>query len=448
MRDIALMIVLPILLYTGFKRPFIGLGLWLWSSAFNINAIVFGFAASITYAKLFSGLTFISCIVSKEKFKLKFDTLTWFIILFYIVVCLSCISPIGNVDWVWEKWGNFSKIIVFYFFAIAIMNKKIHFDLLIWTLIISIGALASKEGVKFLVTGGGHKIDSVAGISADNNFFGVMIITVIPLASYIYTQIDHKLLKNGVMAVIVFMILGIFATYSRGAFLGLAVCAIFFWKSSNSKILWLILLIAIVFAMNNLMPDAWMSRMNTVETADTDTSFMGRVMAWKIAILVAMDNVFGGSFSCVEQGITWRTYVPQFYKVDFITTPEPPQGLILATHSLYFQVLSNHGFLGLFLFLMILLTGYLKSSFIISAALNNNLPNWIVELAKMLRLSLISYCVSGAAVNVAYFDFLYAIFAIIVVLDAKVVSVMVAESQQAKIKPKSSRAAMKNDVIH
>ena len=75
----------------------------------------------------------------------------------------------------------FFKIILFYFFAVAIFSKRLHFDFIAWMLVISIGAIASSEGGKFLLSGGGHRAPFIRGISGDNNFFGVMIVTVMPL---------------------------------------------------------------------------------------------------------------------------------------------------------------------------------------------------------------------------------------------------------------------------
>jgi probable O-glycosylation ligase (exosortase A-associated) len=429
MRDIAIVLMLPILLYTGFKRPFIALGLWLWSSAFNINQVVYGFAASITFAKLFAGLTIMSFFLSKEKSRLKFDGLTIIVSLFYIIATLSNVGAIGDADASWERWGVFSKILLFYFFAIAIISKKIHFEYLIWILVISIGAMSAKEGVKFVISGGNHRIGALLGIMGDNNFFGVMITTVIPLAGHLVTQTKHKLLKIGIIGVIIFMILGIFATFSRGAFLGLFVFTVFFLKNSKRKILWLILLVAIGYGMTHLMSEAWLSRMGGVEHADSDESFMGRVVAWKIATLIAMDHFLGGGFNCFLTAHVWAQYSLEFSKLDFIPSPYPPmiRGYFLATHSSYFQVLANHGFIGLFLFLIMLLVGYLKASKIIRVASKNHLDDWVINLAKMLKLSLVAYCVSGAAVNVAYMDFLYAVFAMIAALDSEILTKMISE---------------------
>ncbi len=429
MRDLAIVMALPFLIYFSLKRPFVGLGLWLWSSAVNLNAIVYGFASSITFSKLFAGLTILSFLASKEKSPLKLENLSILVILFYAIATLSNVGAISNADLAWERWGVFSKVIIFYFFAITIIRKKIHFDFIVWVLIVSIGAMSSKEGVKFLVSGGVHRIGGLAGIQGDNNFFGVMILTVIPLAAYMFTETKNKTLKMGIQSVIVLMVFGIFSTFSRGAFVGLFIFAVFFWRNSQSKILWLVMLIGISFAMVNLMPDTWLDRMNSTQKADTDDSFLGRVAAWKVGTLIAMDHILGGGFNCVEYSSTWIKYGLQFYKLDFVP-PLMPTEHLHATHSIYFQILSNHGFIGLFLFLLMLLTAYSKATRIINLQKKNkNIPDWCVNLAKMMKLSLISFCTSGALVNIAYFDFLYAIFAMVVSLEVNIIQPIILEQK-------------------
>lgn len=60
MRDIILLCVLPFLLYATLKRPFIGLGLWIWTAMFYPNAWVYGMAAGIRYNLLISASAILS----------------------------------------------------------------------------------------------------------------------------------------------------------------------------------------------------------------------------------------------------------------------------------------------------------------------------------------------------------------------------------------------------
>ena len=47
MRDLFLLALLPVLLYAMSKRPFVAVGMWLWTSLFYPNAWVYGMAAGV-----------------------------------------------------------------------------------------------------------------------------------------------------------------------------------------------------------------------------------------------------------------------------------------------------------------------------------------------------------------------------------------------------------------
>jgi probable O-glycosylation ligase (exosortase A-associated) len=170
-----------------------------------------------------------------------------------------------------------------------------------------------------------------------------------------------------------------------------------------------------------LLPDAWFDRMNTMKSSEEDNSFMGRVVAWKISALVAMHNPFGGGFRAIEHSLTWFTYAPGLYNLDFIisTNNNIPPGYMLASHSVYFQILGNQGFIGLFLFLLIIFVSFIKIGQVHRIAKATN-QQWAVDLSKMIQISLLIYCVTGGLVAMAYFDFIYAVFAIITTLEATI----------------------------
>jgi len=324
---------------------------------------------------------------------------------------------------VWSRWEILLKIVMFYFFAIAIMHKKKHIDFLIWVLVLSIGVLAAKEGVKFIVSGGSHRFGGIKGVVGDNNFFAVMILVVLSLNLYLVTQIDNKKIKLGLFWGIIFIVLGLISTYSRAGFIGLLILALFFLKSSKRKFTWLILFIGIIFSAKTILPDEWFSRMDTVEHANDDGSFMHRVVVWKMCTVIAIKNpLFGEGFKANEYLPLWHEYYEYYHILDFIETPEPNYNeTIRAAHSMYFQVLAEHGFVGLFLFLLIMSSAYIKIGFIKSRAKSNNMDDWVFNLLDKIRLAIIVYCVTGATVATAYFDFFFAVLAMIYTLDHHIV---------------------------
>ena len=88
-----------------------------------------------------------------------------------------------------------------------------------------------------------------------------------------------------------------------------------------------------------------------------------------------------------------------------------------AAHSIYFQVLGEHGFIGLFLYLIILAAGFWTCWGVIRRTRTISESRWAGDLAGMLMLSLFLFCVGGAALSVAYYDLFLIVLALIVALN-------------------------------
>jgi probable O-glycosylation ligase (exosortase A-associated) len=430
MRDLVMLLVLPFMVYAIMKRPFIGVALWLWTALFNPNGWVYGIAGSIRYNLLFAILTFISYMFYKDKIKLKWDKLSVLVLIFTIISVLSTMFTIGNSEIAWEYQIRFLKTIALFFMIITVFKNKLHIDTLIWVIALSTCFYGCVEGLKFIASGGGHKIAGMKGHAlADNNELALAFTIFIPLIIYLGFEYGKKstLIKLGSIGMIILLVVSVLGTNSRGGLIALLVVIGYFFFISSGKIklyavLALSLLLPLIFS---LLPEEWFLRMNTIENATEDSSFMGRVIAWKIALLIAIEHPFlGGGIKAIENHSVWLYMSTYFDNLSYIPTPEPDLGRGYASHSIYFQVLSETGFLGLFIFLYILKTAFNKLSKIILFAKNNHNESysWVLSLGKMLRVSLVAYCIGGAALNFAYFEGIYAILAIIYVLEHRVIS--------------------------
>ena len=76
-------------------------------------------------------------------------------------------------------------------------------------------------------------------------------------------------------------------------------------------------------------------------------------------------------------------------------------------HSIYFEVLSEHGFLGLGMFLTLLAFTWLSAGWIIRNAKKHTELKWAENLARMLQVSGVAYCTAGVFLGMAYFDYIY-----------------------------------------
>ena len=120
------------------------------------------------------------------------------------------------------------------------------------------------------------------------------------------------------------------------------------------------------------------------------------------AINVAKDRpLVGGGFGAFKK--------ETFYKY----APEPED--VHDAHSIYFEVLGEHGFVGLILFLifwaMVLKTG----NWTIKHTRDRPDLNWANNLTAMSQAGLVGYAVGGAFLGLAYYDLPYHLMAIIVI---------------------------------
>jgi O-antigen ligase len=78
-----------------------------------------------------------------------------------------------------------------------------------------------------------------------------------------------------------------------------------------------------------------------------------------------------------------------------------------AAHSIYFQILGQHGFVGLILFMILLLGTFFRLRHLGRLERQQDVA-WIGRYAKAIQFALIPYMISGAFLSLAYFDLFYA----------------------------------------
>jgi probable O-glycosylation ligase (exosortase A-associated) len=127
---------------------------------------------------------------------------------------------------------------------------------------------------------------------------------------------------------------------------------------------------------------------------------MGRINAWHTAFNVATDRITGGGFEM------WGAAVFSRY------APNPLD--LHDVHSVYFELLGEHGFVGLALWLAVAFIAWWRANKVISACKNVSGKQWAADLAGMIQVSLVGYAVGGTFLGLAYFDLYYHLIALII----------------------------------
>jgi O-antigen ligase len=87
-----------------------------------------------------------------------------------------------------------------------------------------------------------------------------------------------------------------------------------------------------------------------------------------------------------------------------------------AAHSIYFQVLGQHGFVALGLFLALLVGTWVSLGRLRSRASAHPELGWLSSYASGLQIGLVGYMVTGAFLSSAYFDLAYLYYAFAAIL--------------------------------
>ncbi|WP_412972002.1 putative O-glycosylation ligase, exosortase A system-associated [Glaciecola sp. MF2-115] len=409
MRDLVLLGLFPFLIYFAIRKPFIGLSLWLWTSLVPMQTWAYGMATSIRWNLVFALCTIIGYIFMKNKPKVKVNGIVVGVMLLLILATLSSMFHQGYDILVWASWERFFKATIFFIFVFLIVDKKLHIEALMWACVLSVTATAAKQGFKVFFSGGGHVVYGMSSTFSDNNLSAFATLICIPLTLFLVLNYkDNFKLKWGLLGAVGVSVIFILGSDSRGGLLGLIVLAAYYFVKSKRK-LPLAFGFFIVGAVGlSLMDASWFERMDSIAEAGEDDSFMGRVIAWKFSILMAMKSpLFGGGFDSIAYLPTWSGLMSNWHIVSFIETPYPSKGHV--AHSIYFQVLGDLGFAGFMLFFGLvwaIFRVFLKNE----KDMNNDL--WLREMCMIMKLSIVVFLVAGAALSVAYNEVIFFILGV------------------------------------
>ena len=424
------MVGLPI----SFVSPNSGVLLWIWVALLSPNELLYGIMAGVPFNKLVAFVTFGAVVFSQEKKDFYLDAMMTLLIMLGLVATVSWLGAIVPSDDGENLYEKLIKVLVLAFLITGVTNTRLRIHLLVLSVVTSLAFLGVKEGLIALLTAGGHHIVGTGSIG-DNNSLATALLMIIPLTFYLARYSALRIIRVGMMVVLGLSVVTVVMTYSRGGFLGLVVLAAFMVKNSRNKAASLIMVAVGAVLVYSLAPASWFDRLGTIETAaDNDSSFLGRVVAWKMSWLVAQAHpFFGGGPHAIQRFPVWSAFAPYVSSLDFFPTP-PPDVFPHAAHSIYFEVLGDLGFTGLFLFLLIMLVAFWQLFQIKRMAKGRESLRWAVDLASMLQVTMVVYMVTAALLSMAYFEMVYVLLALISRCRRTVKqSLLVAEDDEAAV---------------
>lgn len=403
MRDIGFLGLLLCMLPLSLISPLNAILVWAWASMVYPNAQLYGAIAHLPYQKVFAGIALLLFFAGTIRRRFHLDLPLILMIVFLVLMTLSeVLSPWSNPRG-WDIQGNVMKVVVLALLVSWALTDRFSIHALLLAICIGLAYGAVLDGVLFFLSGG-HHWARIGPTGADNNTYCLFLDMSIPLFYYLSRQSAGKPLRYAFLGACFLAAAAAVATHSRGGFIGLVVIGIAASLFSRRRVASLLVMavVAGVFALT--VPKSWTERMHTIRTAKQDSSFMDRVMSWKMSTLIALDRPWiGAGPYAVEYPPVWHHYSLEFDRLDFIPS-ETPGNFAFAAHSIYFEVLGDTGFPGLLTFLLMICGTFLNTRRIRRMSRDRPELGWAYHLARAMELSLMVLLISGAALSAAYFE--------------------------------------------
>jgi probable O-glycosylation ligase (exosortase A-associated) len=396
------------LLPLAFLQPHVGILVYYWLSLMNPHRIAWGFASEFPFAMVIAIATLSGWLLGRERKSYPMNGLAILLALLLVWMSITTLTALSPAL-AYVKWSLAAKILVMSLVTIPLMQNRTRLHALVWVAAASIGYYGVKGGGFAIVTAGAYRVsgppDSFIG---DNNALALALVMVLPLMWYLWSQSRLRAIRYGLLAAMGLTTLAAITTYSRGGLIALLAIICVMLLRSRRRVALGLAVVVMAGMTAQFLPAQWYERMMTIQEYESDQSAQGRLTMWRMAINIASDRpIQGGGFSVFKDKAVYPRYNPDATTVRDV-------------HSIYFEMLGEHGVVGLSLFLAIGILAFRQTTWIRRRSRQHDRLHWANDLAGMIQVSLVGYAVSGAFLTLGTFDLYYLLISMTVALKQTV----------------------------
>jgi len=387
-------------LWIAYFRP----DVWLWSGWFgqaNLSFIV-GFATVLT--ALFSGQ------------RLRLGIGQFLMLAFLLQAVLSfAFSPFDQSQ-TWPSLADFVRVIVMNVIIIALVTTEDRLRLTLLVIAASLGFDSAKQGWALMILSPGSPSTNSSPFLGDNNGVAVGLLALVPLITVLAATASRRLERYAWLMLALGVIYRAIVTYSRGGFLSAAALGVHYLTRAKRKFTALVGIAIVAGLIYQFMPAGFWERMGTLQSAasaasaeelnEVDTSMSGRVFFWQVAIDMANARPL--------TGIGFNAYNLAYDSYD---SSYGFFGKRRSVHSVWFGILSEVGYVGLAIFVLILVRAVVVNWKARKAAKTRPELANLAAFGTALEASLLVFAVGGSFVPYQYNEMLWHILALTIAFD-------------------------------
>lgn len=406
MRDLALLLFVTATLPMAFKRPIIGLMLWILFSYMNPHRLTWGFATTLPWVMVIALVTMFTTLMhADQRQRIPPRTIVVLMTLFVIwagVTTLGAIEPTLASHY----FTRFFKVVLLAYFTLILVTDEQKLHWVLWTIVLSFGFWGFKGGLFTVLTGGHFQVLGPGhSFFRDRNDFALVMCMTLPLMRYLQLHATHKWVNIGLWILMGLTACSVIGTYSRGGFLALGVTVFMLIYKSRRRASLLLIVPLAALALGAFMPQSYYQRIETITHYQQNTSAEGRIQSWKFAANYAIHHpIMGGGMHMYASDAAWEQY-------------GPPGATHRAVHSIWFEILSEQSFIGLALYISMFVVGWLTLARIRKRTVGRSDTVWMADLASMIQVSLVAFMTAGTFLPMGYFSLFFQLLAIVALIQ-------------------------------
>ena len=394
------------------KNPVVAFAGYIWVDLVTPQKITYGITNDLSMSQIIVAACIISFIIHFKKLQMpKNKSIMNLFILLTLYLTITTFFALFQIE-AWSKWEITIKTLLSCFLMLFVVREKKDLELLIWIFIISLFYFTLVLGAKGLLGGGGYGKTLIAGGNNSNltesSTVSLICITAIPLVIFMQYNsllVPHFKKFKYSAALFTLLIMGVLvATTARTGLVAFAAFAGLLFLSSKKKMQYIIIATVVGIIALLVIPDKYAKRMSTIKESQKESSAATRLVVWRWTWEFAKSHPFGGGFEA------YRANYGELQQYD--DNKAAGDGVILARayHSIYFEVLGEHGYLGFFLYFWMIAI-CLKSNRRIRKLEKDK---WLASCALNLNRSIIIFLVGGTFIGIAFqpFIFLFIVFSV------------------------------------
>lgn len=415
MRDLLLATIVFALLPLCFVRPWIGILLWTWIGMMGPQWLTFGFAQDVQWAMIVGATTIAGIAFSRDR-----KPIPWNMQLALMVVLGAYFAFTTVFAWVpdaaLEQLKLVMKVIFMAILGTTVIYGRQRIRWLLIVIVLSIAYYGIKGAIWVIATGGGNMVVGPdGGFFQGNNAIGIGLLMAIPVMLALAREDRRKWVRGFLNGAVLLSCISVVFTYSRGAMLGLAASAPLMFLSTRRKLIAVIVLAPIVTAAVMFAPEKIFDRAETIATYEQDRSAMQRLLAWSVAWNIALEHPLVGAgynFDSSTDQERWLSYGDPEFR-DYLAYSR-------AAHSMYFQILGEHGFIALALYLTLLFSTLRRCTQLRKCTTGDPDLEWVGNYAVAIRIALVGYMVAGAFYSAANFELAWVYYSFTAILGREI----------------------------